>query len=124
MALGPNITGPLFEGLFDSDVGSRGVWELGLRNAFGPLGSYSSQGRQVAPMYQNVFNQYLAEILSRSPDVQNVLGSGLSQQQTEPANFLNYVGGLDFQNLYQNVPMVQRTGGAGGRYQPISRRVR
>ena len=124
MAIGEQISGPLWEGLFDTDIGSRGIWDLALRNAFGSQGAFSSQGRQVAPLFNSIYGQYLGEKMSRSPRVGESLSAGLNTQTEEPRSFLDYVGGLDVPGLYRNLPLNQRTGFSGGRFQPIPRRIR
>lgn len=118
----PNmLSGDLFRQFIETDVGSRGLVESMLSSLFGPT---SQQARVLRPQYGNLFTNYLGQFMGQSPLVQPLLGGQQSSygRTQQPRDFLDYMGGIDFNRMYQMMGPRER-GVNPSLFSPVARRV-
>lgn len=130
MAVSDFLTGDLFRNVTETgDVGSRSLFGAYLGDQYRDWGGmFSPQSRTLGNYFDNIWQNYLGEILAASPGAQSSFEGRLpsmpGRNATAPAaSFADYLRTTDFDKMYAGLSPSQR-GFSGSRFQPIVKRVR
>jgi hypothetical protein len=124
MALSQNLTGDIFRRITEQKPGSQSLFDVFLGNKFGGFGGlFSPQSRALRPRFDQMFSQYLGEILGRSPEVGMTPQFPGRQGTSEPTSFLDFLKTTDLSQVFRSLTPSQR-GEQGARFNPIVRRIR
>ena len=122
--LSASLTGDIFSAVTEQGQGAQSLFDVFLGNKFGSFGGlFSPQSRALRPRFDQIFSQYLAEILGRSPEVGLTPQFPGRQGTSEPTSFLDFLQTTDLSQVFKSLTPSQR-GEQGARFNPITRRIR
>jgi hypothetical protein len=128
MAVSSFLTGDLFKGVTETGrEGSQALFGAHLGDRFRDWGGmFSPQSRTLGNYFDNVWQNYLGEILAGSPSAglgQRMPGMPGRSATEPPTSFADYLRTTDFSQMYAGLAPYQR-GFSGSRFQPIVKRIR